>query len=337
MPPKSSSTAGDGRTVRQSALGRRHTEVEKKRSIVIGFKRLGRLKISTKLSGILGAALVALCAMGAIAIFAAQEIQDLGQDLYAESDKLSDVEMTVSLEAERAIGHVHSAPSELNLDQLKIEADAIPGKSRRRQASAQGKPFRPQHGSGVKAGSASIIGAHRWVRRRNQRRFSRRLPPLLSRKRTTVLAALVRPRNPRCRQRSSSSARLRARATPQGEATIGSDDQGNHPDHDRPGDFSGHCHRGTWLCGDFTRRVAADGRIDRRTQRASAPATRRSEFAAASRHDEIGKVAGAIASFRDNVIAQQRLANEFAQAVKEREALNASMESALAGFRASTE
>ena len=128
-----------------------------KRSVVIGIERLGRLRISTKLSSVLGAALVALCVMGAIAVFAAREIQKLGQDLYVESDRLSNVQLTVSLEVERAIGHVHSAPSELDLAAAEDQADAIPDAPGRRQANAEGKPFRSHARSGVKASGANIL------------------------------------------------------------------------------------------------------------------------------------------------------------------------------------
>jgi methyl-accepting chemotaxis protein len=55
------------------------------------------------------------------------------------------------------------------------------------------------------------------------------------------------------------------------------------------------------------------------------------------RTDEIGKVADAVAKFRDNVTEQQRLADEFARAVTEREALNESMEAALKSFRSSSD
>jgi methyl-accepting chemotaxis protein len=59
------------------------------------------------------------------------------------------------------------------------------------------------------------------------------------------------------------------------------------------------------------------------------------EFKTAQRGDEIGQVAGAVAKFRDNVIAQQEAAKSFAREVEEREALNRNMESAVEGFRLS--
>jgi methyl-accepting chemotaxis protein len=57
------------------------------------------------------------------------------------------------------------------------------------------------------------------------------------------------------------------------------------------------------------------------------------EFKTASRSDEIGHIAGAVAKFRDNVIAQQEAAKSFASEVEAREALNHNMEGAVEGFR----
>jgi methyl-accepting chemotaxis protein len=88
---------------------------------MVSFERLTRLKISTKLSSVVGSALLALCVMGALAVFAAREIQSLGHELYVESDRLSHMEMGVSVAIERAIGDVHSAPSETELEQLKTK------------------------------------------------------------------------------------------------------------------------------------------------------------------------------------------------------------------------
>jgi methyl-accepting chemotaxis protein len=59
------------------------------------------------------------------------------------------------------------------------------------------------------------------------------------------------------------------------------------------------------------------------------------EFATARRRDEIGMVAGAVASFRDNVIAQQKAADSFTREVKEKEEHNRSMEGVIEGFRIS--
>ncbi len=57
------------------------------------------------------------------------------------------------------------------------------------------------------------------------------------------------------------------------------------------------------------------------------------EFKTASRGDEIGHVAAAVAKFRDNVIAQQQAASDFAKEVAARDAANRNMESAVEEFR----
>jgi methyl-accepting chemotaxis protein len=57
------------------------------------------------------------------------------------------------------------------------------------------------------------------------------------------------------------------------------------------------------------------------------------KFETAERVDEIGQVAGAVAKFRDNVIAQQEAAKAFEKEVGERAALNRNMETAVEGFR----
>jgi methyl-accepting chemotaxis protein len=56
------------------------------------------------------------------------------------------------------------------------------------------------------------------------------------------------------------------------------------------------------------------------------------EFATAKRGDEIGMVAAAIASFRDNVI-DQKAAGDFAREVREKEEKNRSLEGVVEGFR----
>lgn len=60
------------------------------------------------------------------------------------------------------------------------------------------------------------------------------------------------------------------------------------------------------------------------------------EFKTALRGDEIGQVSGAVAKFRDNVIAQQQAAKDFAREVDQREALNRNMEDAVESFRATS-
>ena len=56
-------------------------------------------------------------------------------------------------------------------------------------------------------------------------------------------------------------------------------------------------------------------------------------FETATHKDEIGTVASAVARFRDNVIEQQRAAEDFARAVEERDRLNRNMENAVEEFR----
>jgi methyl-accepting chemotaxis protein len=60
------------------------------------------------------------------------------------------------------------------------------------------------------------------------------------------------------------------------------------------------------------------------------------EFKTTARGDEIGQVAGAVAKFRDNVIAQQEAARSFAREVEAREAQNRNMESSVESFRAAS-
>ncbi|WKA29442.1 HAMP domain-containing methyl-accepting chemotaxis protein [Bradyrhizobium roseum] len=57
------------------------------------------------------------------------------------------------------------------------------------------------------------------------------------------------------------------------------------------------------------------------------------EFKTAARRDEIGLVAGAVAKFRDTVIAQQESAKNFAKEVEARDAMNRNMEKAVEDFR----
>lgn len=67
-------------------------------------------RMSTKLTGTVGAALICLCMMGVIAVLAARTIQSLGRDLYAEGDRSSNVQMDVALAISGAISDVYSAP-----------------------------------------------------------------------------------------------------------------------------------------------------------------------------------------------------------------------------------
>src|SRR5271154_4531550 len=83
--------------------------------------RLRRLTISVRLGGAIGAALVSLAVMGAIAIIASREIQTVGSDLYAESIRFSDLQMRMTLSAERAIDDVNSAQAEADPEQLEVK------------------------------------------------------------------------------------------------------------------------------------------------------------------------------------------------------------------------
>jgi methyl-accepting chemotaxis protein len=60
-------------------------------------------------------------------------------------------------------------------------------------------------------------------------------------------------------------------------------------------------------------------------------------FATAARGDAIGSIAAAVIKFRDNVIEQKRLADEFQQTVKERDERNKNMEGAVESFRTITD
>lgn len=83
------------------------------------FGMFRKIRTSTKLTCVVGTALAGLCLMGVIAVFAANSIQSLGRDLYAESDRGATVQLELAVGIERAISNVHSAPSELDLEQLK--------------------------------------------------------------------------------------------------------------------------------------------------------------------------------------------------------------------------
>ena len=122
------------------------------------FNSLKRLKISTKLSSVLGAALLALCVMGAIAVFATRQVQELWSDRYAESVELSNTETAVLVGIERAIGVVHSAPSELDLVQLKAKQErfqSLLGEIRKSLQATLAKTT----ATSIKASSTNIIAA----------------------------------------------------------------------------------------------------------------------------------------------------------------------------------
>jgi methyl-accepting chemotaxis protein len=122
------------------------------------FNALKRLKIATKLSSVLGAALVALCVMGAIAVFAVREIESLERDRHDESVAFSATETAVLIGIERAIGAVYSAPAELDVAQLKVKQErlqALLGEARNSLEATLANTA----AAGIKTSSADIIVA----------------------------------------------------------------------------------------------------------------------------------------------------------------------------------
>ena len=85
---------------------------------------LKRMKVSAKLSATVGVALIALCAMGGIAVMATHEMLNQGKTLYAQNDAEMILQMELSLSIERAIGDIQSAPAELDLAKLKAKKDS---------------------------------------------------------------------------------------------------------------------------------------------------------------------------------------------------------------------
>lgn len=73
----------------------------------------------------LGAALVALCVMAAIAVTTTRWVQSLGHELAAESARLASLQSSLVVDVERAVSEIHSAPSELDLVQLKAKQDTF--------------------------------------------------------------------------------------------------------------------------------------------------------------------------------------------------------------------
>ena len=85
------------------------------------FQRLRHPRVSTKLSGAVVAALLALCVMCGIAITAIERVQNLGDDLYSNSHRVSVAQRVIAVNLERAISEVHAAPSELDLKQMQAK------------------------------------------------------------------------------------------------------------------------------------------------------------------------------------------------------------------------
>ncbi|MGE5505546.1 MAG: methyl-accepting chemotaxis protein [Actinomycetota bacterium] len=89
------------------------------------FQSLQRFRISAKLASILVAALVALCAMGAVAVVASGTIKEQGQNLYAQTARFSELQITLASLVERAVGEVKAAPTELDLGQLAVRQKTV--------------------------------------------------------------------------------------------------------------------------------------------------------------------------------------------------------------------
>src|ERR1017187_9883932 len=96
---------------------------------MLAFAKLQELKISTKLSVLVGGALLALCVMAAITVFAAREIQHLGDELYFENKQLLALAMDIAVSnaTGRTIADVQSAPSELDLARLRAKQQHFHG------------------------------------------------------------------------------------------------------------------------------------------------------------------------------------------------------------------
>jgi methyl-accepting chemotaxis protein len=113
-------------------------------------------RMSTKLTGTVGAALLCLCMMGLIGVLAARTIQSLGRDLYAEADRSSNVQMDVALAISGAISDVYSAPSELDLERLKAKRrhfTAMGADIRQRLADAAARTTDPA----IRGGAAGLV------------------------------------------------------------------------------------------------------------------------------------------------------------------------------------
>jgi hypothetical protein len=86
-----------------------------------------RLRISTKLWGMVLVALAVLCLIGFVAVTSVRDIQALGETLYTDSSTNAKLLASIAQDIERAIGDIHAAPAELDLDRLEVtrrEVDA---------------------------------------------------------------------------------------------------------------------------------------------------------------------------------------------------------------------
>jgi len=121
----------------------------------------GRLtfNIATRLNGMALAGLVALTIMGLLAVGASHSLREQGADLYSETVRLLDAEKSVLSLVERTFAEVRSAPSELDLAQLKARQDkagAFLGDARKAltEATANKASLVEKEGAGV---TASIV------------------------------------------------------------------------------------------------------------------------------------------------------------------------------------
>ena len=89
--------------------------------------RLRHPRVSARLSSAVVAALAALCVMGAIAVFATERVGSLGDALYDQSHRVAAAQLAISVDVERAISDVHSAPAELDLKQLQAMREQFEG------------------------------------------------------------------------------------------------------------------------------------------------------------------------------------------------------------------
>src|ERR1022692_2751017 len=87
---------------------------------MIRVNNIFRLKISTKLWGMVLVALAVLCLIGIVAVTSARDIQGLGETLYADSSRNAKLLASIAQDIERAIGDTHAAPAELDLARLEV-------------------------------------------------------------------------------------------------------------------------------------------------------------------------------------------------------------------------
>jgi methyl-accepting chemotaxis protein len=117
-----------------------------------------RLSVGAKLGGTVGAALLALCIMGGLAVFASHKIGSLGHELHVEAMSLSDAEQAMAVAVERAVGEVNAAPSELDLELLKARQNRLNNQldvvRKVLTDTLSGVAF-----EGFKAGASAIAGA----------------------------------------------------------------------------------------------------------------------------------------------------------------------------------